>query len=79
MAEQSAAEQSTHCLLRLGDTVQMHYSGFLEDGSPFDSSRDRDQPFEFTLGVKQVIPGWDQVNPFLRARFKEPQLMALRL
>lgn len=46
----------------IGDTISVHYDGFLEDGSSFDSSRTRDQPFEFTLGVKQVIPGWDQVS-----------------
>lgn len=40
----------------------MHYDGQLEDGTPFDSSRERGQPFDFTLGTKQVIPGWDQVR-----------------
>lgn len=51
-----------HCPIksRAGDVLSMHYDGFLEDGSSFDSSRTRNQPFEFTLGVKQVIPGWDQ-------------------
>ncbi|KAK9900555.1 hypothetical protein P389DRAFT_14503 [Cystobasidium minutum MCA 4210] len=45
---------------RPGDHLSMHYDGQLEDGTPFDSSRDRGQPFDFTLGTKQVIPGWDQ-------------------
>lgn len=40
----------------------MHYDGFLENGEPFDSSRDRDQPFNFVLGSRQVIAGWDQVS-----------------
>ena len=43
---------------RTGDTVRIHYTGRLEGGEVFDSSRGRD-PFEFTLGEGQVIPGFD--------------------
>jgi len=49
-----------------GDSITVHYTGWLSNGTKFDSSRDSGQPFDVQIGAQQVIPGWDEGIPGMK-------------
>jgi peptidylprolyl isomerase len=52
--------------VKKGDVIQVHYTGWLKDGTKFDSSVDRGQPFDVKIGVGDVIKGWDEGVPGMK-------------
>ncbi|SDU86479.1 FKBP-type peptidyl-prolyl cis-trans isomerase [Pseudomonas mucidolens] len=52
--------EGTGAVAKAGQTVRVHYSGWLTDGQRFDSSRDSGDPLKFRLGLGMVISGWDE-------------------
>lgn len=60
LLEITDVQEGTGAEARPGTVVTVHYVGTLENGQKFDSSRDRGEPFQFVLGTRQVIEGWDK-------------------
>ncbi len=58
-----------------GNVVTVHYKGMFLDGEKFDSSYDRGEPFEFTLGAGQVIKGWDEGISYMKEGGKATLIM----
>jgi FKBP-type peptidyl-prolyl cis-trans isomerase len=63
----------------MGNSVSVHYTGWLTDGTKFDSSYDRGQPIVFPLGRQQVIPGWDEGVATMRPGGKRRLVLTPRL
>ncbi len=59
-------KEGTGAVAQSGQVVSMHYTGTLENGKKFDSSRDRNEPFKTRIGVRKVIAGWDEGVPGMK-------------
>jgi len=62
-----------------GKPVKVHYTGWLENGTKFDSSVDRGEPFVFTIGAGEVIPGWDEGVMTMKVGGKRRLIVPARL
>ncbi|MBT3647081.1 MAG: FKBP-type peptidyl-prolyl cis-trans isomerase [Flavobacteriales bacterium] len=74
------AQKGDGILPQVGQRVSVHYRGTLEDGTPFDNSYDRGQPYTFPIGKRQVIQGWDegiaQLSTGAKAKLTVPSELA---
>jgi FKBP-type peptidyl-prolyl cis-trans isomerase len=59
-------QEGTGAMAEKGRHIEVHYTGWLADGSKFSSSRDSGRPYPFTLGAAEVIPGWDEGIPGMK-------------
>jgi FKBP-type peptidyl-prolyl cis-trans isomerase FkpA len=62
-----------------GQTVEVHYTGWLQDGTKFDSSVDRNRPFSFAIGRGQVIQGWEEGIQGMRVGGKRKLIIPYKL
>jgi FKBP-type peptidyl-prolyl cis-trans isomerase FkpA len=72
-------KKGTGAAVERGNTVRVHYKGALLDGRVFDSSYDRDEPLEFSIGTGQVIPGWDEGIGYMKVGGKAQLIVPSQL